>query len=321
MTDNKGGFKWAEYIFIFSFMVLIVSLSFLAQPFSLFLVTLIPLPILIASYRHGTLLGGIIAALVSAFFALFLQDASLVILVISMATVGIGLGNALKENFPSKKVLIIGIVASLITISLLGLGLSLITKQPLLALYQETTDKVIKEIHDRGVFSQAQIEVVQETLATLPLLFPSMLITGSIFIAGINFLAGSSVLKRLGEDVVTLPPISQWMFPWWVSLLYVILFPLNMINTYPVINIIVQNLLSVVRWFLVLQGICIILYFLNSTRMANWLKALILFPVYAFSNWFLVLIGLLDPWLKYRGRARIYQEELKKQKENQKKPE
>ncbi|HHY18507.1 MAG TPA: DUF2232 domain-containing protein [Firmicutes bacterium] len=318
--EDKKTFKWAEYIFIFAFMVLIVSFSFTFMPFSLFLITLIPLPILIATYRHNTLPGVVIATLASIFFAYFLQDSTLVILVIAMATVGVGIGNAMKEGLSSKKVLIIGIVSSLITMFLLGLGLSLVTKQPLSEFYKETTDRIIEDITKIETTNEANIERVRLAINTFTLLLPSMLITGAVLIAGINFMAGSSILRKMGvPNVQALPPISNWTFPTWLSITYFILWPLSLIGTFPpVVSIIIKNLHSIVRWFLVLQGLGVLIYFLNTVRVPNWLKVIILLPVYLFSSWFLGFIGALDPWLKYRGRVRLYKEELEKEKEKDK---
>ena len=316
INEQKNNFKWAEYIFIFSFMVLIVSLSFVVLPFSLLLITLIPLPILIATYRYNNLLAAVVAALVSIFFALFLQDSTMVILVLSMSTVGIGVGNAMKEKLPYRKVLIIGIVSSLITISLLGLGLSLVTGQSIKLLYKETTEKMLQELASVQPTNQAMLEQAQATINLFNILFPSMLFTGAVAIAGINVMAGSFVLKKLGlEEIPSLPPISNWAFPSWLSIAYFILWPLTLLNVFPdIVSIVISNLHHAVRWFLVIQGLSVIIYFLKTVRMPKWIKIIILLPVYFFSGWFLALLGALDPWLKYRGRLRLYQEELKKDK-------
>ncbi len=319
IKEQKNYFKWAEYIFTFSFMVLIVSLSFVFLPFSLFLITLIPLPILIATYRYNNLLAAVIAALVSVFFALFLQDSTMVILVLSMSTVGIGIGNALKEKLTYKKVLIIGIVSSLITILLLGLGLSLVTGQSIEMLYKETTEKMLQEIAAIQPTNQAMLEQAQAAINMFNILFPAMLFTGAIAIAGINLIAGSFVLRKLGlKDILSLPAISNWAFPSWLSIAYFVLWLLSRLQIFPnIISIIVSNLHYTARWFLVIQGISVIVYFMKTVRMPNWLKVIIILPVYFFSSWFLVILGALDPWLKYRGRLRLYQDELKKGKNNQ----
>ncbi|MFA6694135.1 MAG: DUF2232 domain-containing protein, partial [Bacillota bacterium] len=105
MTEEKTSFRWLEYIVLFSMMVLIIALSFMLLPFSIFLAVLIPLPVLIATYRHNMIHGVVISALASIFFIFFVMDITIVILIVALATVGIGIGVAMKEKLDYQKIL------------------------------------------------------------------------------------------------------------------------------------------------------------------------------------------------------------------------
>lgn len=321
MTEEKTSFRWLEYIVLFSMMVLIIALSFMLLPFSIFLAVLIPLPVLIATYRHNMIHGVVISALASIFFIFFVMDITIVILIVALATVGIGIGVAMKEKLDYQKILAVGVVSALITVSLIGLGLYLATGQTPTELFEGTTAQMIEDISSRDLPNmQLAIDQVEATIASVRLLFPSLIIIGAVFVAGANFLVGSAVLRRLKmEDVPSLPPITNWAFPAWLSIVFLVLWPLSRFSIFPSsIAVIIANLTNVFSWLLIIQGLSIILSFMKSVRMPTWIKVLIILPLWLFGGWFLSLLGALDPWLRFRGRLSKYQDELKEQREKNK---
>jgi len=320
LIEEKSSLKWLEYIVLFSLMVLIVALSFMFFPASVYLALLIPLPVLIATYRHSVLLGAVIAALSSVFFVFLLMNAGVVILIVALSTVGIGIGAAMREKLDYKKILAVGIISALLTVMLVGIGLYLTMGQTPKEIFNETADRILTELSTRDI--PVQTEQVEALIETVRMLYPSMIAVGAVALALVNFLAGSWALVRLKmTDVPALPPLTRWAFPMWLSVAFIVVWVLTWqifaFLPQPILFV-VANLANFLHWLMTIQGLCIVLSFLRTIRLPIWGIVLLVLPVWLFAPWFMALLGTLDPWLHFRGRIRLSQEERMRQLEKNK---
>lgn len=154
---------------------------------------------------------------------------------------------------------------------------------------------------------EPQLEMMEETLAIIPYLFPSALALLALWITAINFLVTSALLRKAGFSFLSLPPIQDWRFPWYLAwgyllgLIGILVSRFIKTNSF-VVSVCAANLLIFFGVLFMLQGLAVVTFFLNRFQLKKANRFIWLLLVLTAHLLFQVLtwLGLFDTWLNFR---------------------
>lgn len=192
-----------------------------------------PLPLALLVIRQGiriALLASLVAALLATVLAGPLVGA---VLLITFAPLGIALGLGVRQRRSAQAIVLISSAVAVCSL-LINIQLTLVLAgvHPYTLMVQDM-QRGLQEgmvLYSHLGYSHEQIEQLagpfQQSLEILPKLVPLMIVLGGLTSAWLNYEVGRLVLRKLGQNLPALPPMSTWRVPMvfiWFLLLGVVL--------------------------------------------------------------------------------------------------
>lgn len=192
-----------------------------------------PLPIIVLVVRHG-LQQGILSVLASAMImCILISPLNAVHLAATFGPPSLALGYCFRHSYPASKVLLFGLIASLIGVGMsTGLliafaGINPFDMQEQQEAMEMAVNAAVQAYRDMGIDAK-QLQEIQDQLAMVKefmvLLLPLTIICSGLITTWLNFAIGGKLLRRLGHSVSTLPPFDDWHLP--QAILYIFGFAL-----------------------------------------------------------------------------------------------
>ena len=273
---------------------------------------LYPIPFVVLGIRNG-IKHNILSILASSIILGILVDpytGAFILLI--FAPLSIVLTYLIRKKKSSQDILVISTVVSLISYLI---AIQLVSKVSGINFVKEI-DKVFKQalnmqldmIKDMGLSSYEIYKtegLLKNAFDYMLLIMPSIVIAFSLFTAYLNYLISSSILKRLGYGEFTIPKFSQFRLPENIILGTIIMFLGSwLLKKFEIFyyETIFINVTALSAFIFFLQGLAVILFLLNKTKLSKVLKIIIMVAIVIFIplGGFISLLGLLDAIFNFR---------------------
>lgn len=233
-------------------------------------------------------------------------------ILIAFLPISIVLNYSIKKRKNSQQILlyttIIGILSYIFIMILFGK----VTGVGLVKQLEESFSQSIKFqmdlLKDRGI-SSSQINETKDILKNLyeyiVLMLPSTVIIFSVFTAFLNSLISIYILRKIGYGIVSVPKFSRFKLPDNVILgtivIYIGVFIIKILKI-PYHKTILINVTSIVSFFFFLEGLSVIIFYLNKSKLNKVIRGIIIiFTVLAVHlNPIISIIGFLDIIFDFR---------------------
>lgn len=190
--------------------------------FSFVSILVCPLPLTLLVIRHGLRAALLAAAVSAAIGAMVADPLTGAAILVSFAPVGIVIGLGARQGRPAAAIVFAGSVAATISsVVNLGLLLAVAGVNPFTQMFQameQGLENAVR-VNERLGLDRGQTEqfVAQMRLAVdlLPRVVPLLLVIGGVFSAWATYQFGRFALRRLGQHLPALPPLSAWRVPGW----------------------------------------------------------------------------------------------------------
>lgn len=294
----------------FAAIMLILALLSTYLPFFSFIgYFIMPIPMTILFVKYGlrqAILLGITAGIL---MGIFIDPLTAIIQIATFGAVGIALGAGFKEKWPPAK-LLMGVTAALIgtAIGLAALMYGVMDVNIVAALgdvFDTLMQETMEQYKNSGMSelqlaeTKAQLEEVRRLLPTM---LPMFMCLAMAIIAYVNVKVSQFFLQRLGFDVRPFLPIRYWEMPRGVIYLYILALVMKYWGTTRSIewlNIIGLNLNQMAFFFICIQGLAFLFYFLDRRfHISTGLQAIIIalffvMPVFSYAAFIMGLIDML----------------------------
>ena len=294
----------------FAAIMLILALLSTYLPFFSFIgYFIMPIPMTILFVKYGlrqAILLGITAGIL---MGIFIDPLTAIIQIATFGAVGIALGAGFKEKWPPAK-LLMGVTAALIgtAIGLAALMYGVMDVNIVAALgdvFDTLMQETMEQYKNSGMSelqlaeTKAQLEEVRRLLPTM---LPMFMCLAMAIIAYVNVKVSQFFLQRLGFDVRPFLPIRYWEMPRGVIYLYILALVMKYWGTTRSIewlNIIGLNLNQMAFFFICIQGLAFLCYFLDRRfHISTGLQAVIIalffvMPVFSYAAFIMGLIDML----------------------------
>ncbi|HLR36260.1 MAG TPA: YybS family protein [Tissierellales bacterium] len=308
-NKNKRTKAFTESVLIATIMTIYILLGLSFIPI---IAILYPIPFVVLGIKNG-IKHNILSILASSIVVGILTDpytGAFILLI--FGPLSIVLTYLIKKKRSSQHILVITTIVSLISyliaIQLLGkvLGIDFVNQM------DETFRQVMKmQIDTMKGMGLSKYELykteglLKDAFDYMILILPSMFILFSMFTAYLNFLISSSVLKRLGYKEVNIPKISYFRLPGSAILGTIAMFLGSwLLKKFGIFyhETIFINVTMFVAFIFFLQGLAVILYLLNRTKLSRVLKTIIMVVIVILIplGGFISLLGLLDVIFNFR---------------------
>ncbi len=273
-----------------------------------------PLPILVLIVRHGVRWGLMAVVVAGILTAALVEPTVSLRLALAFAPGGIALGMGFRNDWSPVRTLVTGIVASMAAkLAAFALLFAITGIEPFSSSFdmmEASFDQTIEFYRNIGMSEDQLSEVktnLTENLSLMRLLLPLVVVLMGLMDTMVNYFFGGIVLRRLGHQVRTLPPFTEWRLP--PAFVYVFCF--SLIGAYwgatRNIDLLYRaslNLSMLATFAGLLEGICVYFYASKHFHWSKFLTMAIL--TFVMLNAFLVrilcLVGLFDMVLDYRKR-------------------
>ena len=309
MNLNKDTQALTETAIITSLMVIfgLVGLYF----FNI-IVILYPIPFIVLGVRHGTRYNILSLAISSLILGIFTNIILGIFLFVFFGFMAITLSYMLKRKFKASQILLFTAGGLFICILLTLALFNLITGTSLLSDIQIVIDQIIEisydEVKDMG-FSNYEQEEIKEMIKAFYeyfiLLMPFMIISGSLFVAYINFWLSGVALRRLGNTTIEFPKFKIFSLPSNIILGTVVIIIGTILIRYLEMlyyETILLNVVALLIFVFFLQGLAVLVFFLDKLKINKFFK--LIFLVLAIINVFLIILiaiaGFVDALLDFR---------------------
>lgn len=273
-----------------------------------------PLPILVLIVRHGLKWGVMAVVVASVLTAVLIEPMASIRLALAFAPGGIALGIGFRNEWSPVRTLATGIVASMASkLAALALLFAITGIEPFsmqFDMMESSFDQTIEFYRGVGMSEDQLSEVkanLTENLSLMRLLVPLMVVMMGLMDTLVNYYFGGKVLRRLGHEVKTLPPFTEWRLP----PAFAYLFAFSLIGAYwgttRNIDLLYRaslNLSMLATLAGLVEGVSVYMY---ASKHYQWSKFLTMFVItFVMLNAFLVrllcLVGLFDMVFDYRKR-------------------
>ncbi|MGM9539259.1 YybS family protein, partial [Anaerovibrio sp.] len=276
-----------------------------------------PLPIIVLIVRHGMQYGVLSVTAAAIIMTILISPMSAVHMVAAFGPPSLALGYGFYKGLSASRVLLYGIVASLIGVFLTaGLTMLITGINPLAMAEQVESMKEAAgaafQMYDALGMSADELartkKQFMDAMEYVTLLLPVVFLLSGMITAWLNFAVGGKVLRRLGHHVTTLPDFDEWRLP--KAILYI--FGFSLVGLYwgstrdiELLQQVSLNayVLSTLAGFV--QGASVISSFARN-RISRWLFWIIMLFIFlngAISQ-LLAVGGLFDMLFDYRRRFR-----------------
>lgn len=153
-----------------------------------------------------------------------------------------------------------------------------------------------------------ELEVIEEfpdkLVHIVTCLLPGVIVSSLLFIAWVNVALSLPLFEKTGLRVPAFTPLSQWKAPEHLVWVVIVLTLGLMLPSEP-LNLLSMNLMCIMMLVYFFQGISIVAFFLQKTRMPFGLKALLYWFVFIQFPFNLLVsaYGFFDTWIDVRRRV------------------
>lgn len=272
-----------------------------------------PLPIIACGVRHGfkwSFLSLIVAGII---IAIIISPIQAFFLVAIFGLLGLILGECMRRHMAPMKLMLYGsvgaVLALIINIVLSFLVLGINPVEMMFTSFNQSLTELAAYYREHGM-SEAEIKAAidgyAEMLRMMRIIMPGAFLMSAPVLAFLNYWVAKKILNKLGERFEDFPPFTQLQIPGWIlwpyglSLFGVTYFYLNDPTSW--LYDLFVNIQTVCSFTLVLQGICIIYWFVESKNKPKWWAHLVtglLFFIPLFSQ-IIVYVGAFDAIFDFR---------------------
>lgn len=209
---------------------------------------------------------------------------------------------------------IVALISYIITITLLGkvTGISFINQ--LEEAFSQALKSQIKLLNDMGLSSYEMYETtdnLRNIYEYMILIIPSTIIMFSMFTAFLNSVVSTSILRKMGYGIVSVPKFSYFKLPDDIILgtivIYIGVFILKALKTLYHETILI-NVTLLISFFFFLEGLAVIIFYLNKSKLNKVIKGILIIFIIATVplSAIISIVGFLDIIFDFRRiRRRI----------------
>ncbi|HEY4599820.1 MAG TPA: YybS family protein [Cerasibacillus sp.] len=296
------------------FIVLVLIAAFI--PFvSLIASVLLPIPFIIYAHRYSWRPSLLLFAVISLLTILFATLLSLPLAVIP-GIGGIMIGVAMHKQLTPYETWARGTVGFMFGFLFTYVFAQLVMDINLMQAYEqmirqsfEQTEQLFKQF---GVGSDVneQMKMFEQRLPMIANLFPMLLIIGALFMAFLSQWIGYKIINRMEKMAFRFPPFRHLTFPVTIVWLYLIAILISFMNLDPdgYVAISAQNLIALLGFFMAIQGISFIFFFVYKRNMSKALPIIITIFIVILSPFLVPLVrilGIIDLGFRLRERMDV----------------
>lgn len=279
-----------------------------------------PLPLMLATLRHGLRYGVMATVVAAILLILFTGPIQGLLLVVNMAGVGLVFGFCFRKHLSAGRTLFAGILAAAVSAALTVVLSSIFGDISFAAFLQEANgavDQVLEMYRQAGMLETMEqamglsaSEIRQTMIHLVQMVLPAAFIMMAMVCAIVNYALSKVVLKRLGYATYFLLPFRLWRMPWqmiWGVIAGLGAFALNHWLEQPLLQTIAWNMLYIMGPILAVFGLSFVVWlwkrFPSGFSHLLWILLLIFFFQYV--PILLMLLGLINSVVDLR---RLYGE-------------
>jgi len=277
------------------------------------------IPIILVIMRQNMRLGVMSLVVAGALISLLAGPVQGLLLIVNLGGMALAYGYCFRHRLSPLRALLIGTVTAALSTAATFILSSAVANLPLnqfLVQINQVMDETFKIYREMGVLDKmlppgmtAQ-QYQQQMMDMLRLLLPGLFIAAAMAMALINYLIARKILIRLKYEIPPMPAFRDWHFPWYVVWGVILALACWLAGRYlemPVLTQIGQNILYIYSFLLLISGLSVIVYFWHHHGLAPAMKAVAIIGFlmfFAFSIYFLMMVGLFDPLFDYRRFAK-----------------
>ncbi|MTI65025.1 MAG: DUF2232 domain-containing protein [Firmicutes bacterium] len=288
MNLNDKTKKVTETAIITALMTILVILGLFVMPIA---IILFPVPYIILGVRHDVKYG-LISIIGSGILLTILVDITVgIFITLLLGFLSVGLSYMIKKEFKTYQIITGGIVISIVSVIITINIIAYITGISVIGQVESYFAEMLKMAQEVGL-PNSQTELLKNRIETAKLTIPSTMIIFSIFNTYINYWVSVAILRRLGHNIPKIPKFKYFRLPgnvvtgslviilctsliWYLQILY-----------YKTIAI---NVMSLLMFIFFIQGISVIMYLLDKTKLNRVLKVFIII----FAMLYVPIIGIV----------------------------
>lgn len=281
-------------------------------PFLTLLIFIWPIPIIILGKRQGVSISIMATVTAGVLVSLFTPILFAVQIIIMYGILGIALGYAYKKDLNLLKTILIGYTTSFISIVVLLQFYNLLTGVNIITEITTMMEMSIGEITNiyKGMGVNPEnlnliTERIDAMINMMKVLFPAMLLLIPVAITGINMVISERFLKRLGYEVVKIPPLRNWKLPNNASYGLFFIIIITALGQYLGIknfNLVYENVIYLLLITFFVQGLAVLSYLFYYKKLSKGIRivgyiSVFLLPLF---QTIVHLLGLFDVLFNFR---------------------
>lgn len=281
-----------ETAIITALMTILVILGLFVMPIA---IILFPVPYIILGVRHNVKYG-LISIFGSGILLTILVDISVgIFIMLMLGFLSVGLSYMIKKKFKTYQIITGGIIISIVSIVITINVIAYITGVSVVGQVESYFAEMIKVAQQVGL-PNSQTEILKNRIETAKLTIPSTMIIFSIFNTYINYWVSVAILRRLGHNISKIPKFKYFRLPGNVvtgSLVIVLCTSFIWYMQIFYYKTIAINVMSLLMFIFFMQGISVIIYLLDKTKLNKVLKFFIIIFAMLYVP-IISLVGFID---------------------------
>lgn len=278
-----------------------------------------PLPIVICGCRHGFKWSVMTLLVATIIIAVIISPINAFFLAAIFGLLGLILGECMRRHLPPMQMMLYGsigaVLALIINIVLSFLLLGIDPIEMIFTSFHESLNQLAAYYREHGMGEDEIKKIVDgyaEMLRMMRVIMPGAFLLCAPIMAFVNYIAAKKILTKLGESFTDFPPFVKLQVPGWVlwpygiSLLAVTYFYQTDQSSW--LYTLSVNVQTVCSFVLVLQGIVLLYWFVESKGKPRWwanLATALLFVIPLFSQ-IIVYVGAFDMVFDFRKIRKRY---------------
>lgn len=278
-----------------------------------------PLPIVICGCRHGFKWSIMTLLVATIIIAMIISPINAFFLAAIFGLLGLILGECMRRHLPPMQMMLYGsigaVLALIINIVLSFLVLGIDPIEMIFTSFHESLGQLAAYYREHGMGEDEIKKIVDgyaEMLRMMRVIMPGAFLLCAPIMAFVNYIAAKKILTKLGESFTDFPPFVKLQVPGWVlwpygiSLLAVTYFYQTDQSSW--LYTLSVNVQTVCSFVLVLQGIVLLYWFVESKGKPRWwanLATALLFVIPLFSQ-IIVYVGAFDMVFDFRKIRKRY---------------
>ncbi|MDO4921004.1 MAG: YybS family protein [Phascolarctobacterium sp.] len=278
-----------------------------------------PLPIVICGCRHGFKWSVMTLLVATIIIAMVISPINAFFLAAIFGLLGLILGECMRRHLPPMQMMLYGsigaVLALIINIVLSFLVLGIDPIEMIFTSFHESLGQLAAYYREHGMGEEEIKKIVDgyaEMLRMMRVIMPGAFLLCAPIMAFVNYIAAKKILTKLGESFTDFPPFVKLQAPGWVlwpygiSLLAVTYFYQTDQSSW--LYTLSVNVQTVCSFVLVLQGVVLLYWFVESKGKPRWwanLATALLFVIPLFSQ-IIVYVGAFDMVFDFRKIRKKY---------------